>query len=228
MDLLTIKGIISDPKKFLDRTMHLYETDREKSVLWSTFVEQEYYWFYKRIKPNTTILDIGANIGDTAIYFAYNPNTKHVFSYELMPGNYQKAIRNIQKSPFGDRIIIANQGVACKEGVVKIGNTVPTATSNIKEAVAETGEEVKLVSLNSILQEKKKVALKCDIEGEEENLFDGVDLKDVYLIMIECHSAAIAAKLTTLFKMSGFETEEIRKFPNDVCLVGAFKERRTK
>ncbi len=204
--LLTIKGILSDPGVFIRRTRRLYETDRENSVWVSTFINQEYYWFYERIKPGTTVLDIGANIGDTAIYFAYNPNTKKVYSYELMPHNFEKAKRFIANSPLKSKISIFNMAVTPDPGKkIKVAsNAVATATSNISEVISAEGVNVNTISLPKMLEGKKRVALKCDIEGVEEHLFDNANLSNVYLIMLECHNS-VHTHVMDVFRKKGFK-----------------------
>ena len=40
------------------------------------------------LRPDTIAIDIGAFIGETAIYLAMQERISKVYSYELMPDNY--------------------------------------------------------------------------------------------------------------------------------------------
>ena len=44
------------------------------------FMKQAYKWLYDRIVKDTVLIDIGAMIGDTSVYFAMNPNVKKVIA----------------------------------------------------------------------------------------------------------------------------------------------------
>ena len=84
---------------------------RRFDLLSSTFMEQQYFWLYSRIRPGTTLIDIGANIGDTAIYFAMNPNVRRVMGYEPVSGLFKEAGKNIGSSPYGKRIRLINEAM---------------------------------------------------------------------------------------------------------------------
>jgi hypothetical protein len=68
------------------------------------FKNQVYKWLYDRITPNTLLLDIGANIGDTAIYFAMNKNVREVWSYECDNKTYARLEETLKHSGFNKRV----------------------------------------------------------------------------------------------------------------------------
>ena len=74
-------------------------------------VKPEYHWLYDRIRPGTTLLDIGAYIGDTALYFANNSNVKRILSYEPIPAFYNEARKSIAQNPYRGKITISNLAV---------------------------------------------------------------------------------------------------------------------
>lgn len=57
-----------------------------------------------------TVLDIGANIADSAIYFALN-GAKRVVALEPFPVTYDFALRNVEANGFVDKITIINGGI---------------------------------------------------------------------------------------------------------------------
>ncbi|MDE1870081.1 MAG: hypothetical protein KGH71_03810 [Candidatus Micrarchaeota archaeon] len=53
------------------------------------------------------VVDIGASIGDTAVYFAVN-GAEGVVGYEPDPVRYQEAVKNIEINELGERIKLIN------------------------------------------------------------------------------------------------------------------------
>ena len=83
------------------------------------FIRQEYKWLYERIKSNTTLIDIGAYIGDSAIYFCFNQNIKKILAYELMPNNYNEAKTNLQNlGLLNNKVYLTNAGVDGVSGTI--------------------------------------------------------------------------------------------------------------
>ena len=73
--------------------------------------DQAYKRLYNRIKPNTLLLDIGASIGDTAIYFAMHPNTREVWSYEPNKKRHAQALKNLKRAGFDKKVKLHNIGL---------------------------------------------------------------------------------------------------------------------
>lgn len=100
----TPQGLISmclHPKRSYKEIMLMLEKgDRYRE----TFASQDYLWLYKQILPQTTVLDIGASIGDTALYFSMHPNVKKVISIENDAYTFSILSSEIASSPFADRI----------------------------------------------------------------------------------------------------------------------------
>ena len=163
-----IKKLILHPKRALEN-LRLMEI--EMSVYKEVFIEEPYLWLYERIKPNTTVLDIGACCGETAIYFARSPNAKRVVSYEPEDKLCEIAERNIKNSRYANKITLNKE---------------------------------RLHDFTGIYDNFKSIAIKCDIEGGEKELFDKFILynlqKKVYAIQIEFHSFEIGKKLNGIFE----------------------------
>ena len=67
------------------------------------------------MRPDTTVVAIGASIGDTPIYFAQFDKVRKVIGYEPDPKRFAQAVHNVKESPFSSRItlskdIVSNQG----------------------------------------------------------------------------------------------------------------------
>lgn len=153
-----VKFLIKNPKDALTKGFSVYDRSKDYTILKETFLEAPYYPMVAGLKPNTVVLDIGANIGDTAIYFAQFEKVKKVLGFEKEKKFYDKALRHIGSSPLKNKISLSH--------------------------VTFTKEH-----LQAILKKYRNIAIKCDIEGYEKNLFDGVELKNVYALIAETHDS---------------------------------------
>ena len=74
---------------------------------------------FKRLHvKNRNVIDIGANVGDTAMYFALR-GAKHVYAFEPYPYSYKLAIKNIKLNKLQDKITLLNEGCGGKEGKIQ-------------------------------------------------------------------------------------------------------------
>jgi FkbM family methyltransferase len=164
-----------------------------KSVAFETiFLMQEYLWLYKRIKPNTTVIDIGACIGDSSIYFAMNQKVNKVYSYEITPASYYYGKKNMERCPLRNKIIMRNTGIHDKREWkwIENGGLGFQAASYFWMRYDNTNNKVliKFIPLDDAIRGKKNVVIKCDAEGSEYDIFKSVKkLDNVYAIMIEYH-----------------------------------------
>ena len=83
------------------------------------------------------MIDIGANIGDSPIYFALN-NAKNVIALEPYPYSYNSALKNIKKNNIDDKIILLNAGYGL-DGTIKVNpdfeNTIGTHLKSFNDGV---------------------------------------------------------------------------------------------
>lgn len=117
--------------KFLD-VIGVIDTYRKYSESYQTLMVQPYYWLIKQLRPDTTLIDLGTNIGDTAIYFAMSDKVKKVYAYEPIPQTYRVAKENIAKAPeeISKKIILLNAAVTGQEISIKIKSTLLGSVSS--------------------------------------------------------------------------------------------------
>ncbi|MEM5777926.1 MAG: FkbM family methyltransferase [Candidatus Aenigmatarchaeota archaeon] len=149
------------------------------------------------------VIDIGANIGDTAIYFAIK-GARKVISLEPYPYTFAQAIKNISSSEFKDKIEIINAGYG-EDKRIKIDTSfIPDGSSDLREA--ENGLDINLYSLKTLVNEYNidSGILKMDCEGCEYNLLNEDDeiIKKFAMIQIEYHYGY--EKLVDKLKECGF------------------------
>ncbi|MGC8982088.1 MAG: FkbM family methyltransferase, partial [Minisyncoccia bacterium] len=182
-----LKGIKAFNKIHIDSTRHIISFDYmnrklsfaygdskgmlEATLEWirTQFFEEQYNWL--DVKDND-VVDIGASVGDTAIYFALK-GARHVYGFELDRERASLAAKNAKLNGL-DNIKIINAGCG-KPGKIKFG-----------------GSEATIESLDKIVEtyRLKDAVLKMDCEGcEYYSLLNASDktLRSFKQIMLEYH-----------------------------------------
>jgi FkbM family methyltransferase len=151
----------------------------------AVFINEEYKFLSVK---NEYVIDIGANIGDSAIYFALN-DAKKVIALEPYPYSFDFAVKNVEQNNLKDKITVLNAGYG-KDGKITVDkNKITDAGSELIES--KEGKEINVYSLKTLLDNYgiKEAILKMDCEGCEYNLLnEDVDtLKKFKRIQIEYH-----------------------------------------
>ena len=161
------------------------------------------------------VLDIGANIGDSAIYFA-TKGAKKVIAFEPFPATYRQAKENIYLNGMEKKIELLNIGVGGKSETIFLPDTF-IGTSGMdsigKSALDENtdkGAPVRIVTLEEIIKmyPSSETVLKMDCEGcEYASLLNATDdtLKHFSEIILEYHEKS--GKLMEKFRKAGFTPE---------------------
>ena len=164
--------------------------------------EQPYYWLYQQIRPNTTLIDIGANIGDTVLYFGVNCNVKKIIAFEPVPVFYEIAKSAIKKIPFSNKVVLHNKAVTADVQKKLIKKNKWYIGDSYEKLDEKEGIIINSVPLRNVLKNLKNVAIKCDCEGAENTMFDNANLSNVYVLQVEYHNSK--DKVTQILKSNGF------------------------
>jgi len=70
------------------------------------------------------VIDVGAFVGDTAIYFALK-GAKGIIAIEPLPANYEELLDNVNLNGMRNKINVINAALGSKHGVVKVPRNVP-------------------------------------------------------------------------------------------------------
>jgi FkbM family methyltransferase len=128
---------------------------------------------YPADEHTRVIVDIGANIGVSAAYFATRSETARVYCYEPSPVNIERLQRNV--APFSDRVAVVPKAVGPTAGRLKF-NAEPIGRYGglITETYPHTENpiDVDVVTLDHVLsdvlgREGRIDILKIDTEGAE-------------------------------------------------------------
>ncbi len=172
--------------KFNKEYIKLYGVNEGNGDISCVFINND----YKFLNPeNEFIIDIGANIGDSSIYFALN-NAKKVIALEPYPYSYNFALKNININNLNDKIILLNAGYG-EDSEIKVDeNKITNAATDLVQS--NKGKSIKIYSLKTLINSyglDNDLLLKMDCEGCEYNLLneDCDILKKFKRIQLEYH-----------------------------------------
>lgn len=188
-DLESDTVLISDPIDISSKLVKLKGGLRNGEVF-NIFIKNVYRNFPIEGK---TVIDIGANIADSCIYFVLH-GAKRIIGVEPLVENYELAEQNIRENNFSDKITILLAGCSAKSGRVNTGVDERTGKGWQITSGSTRGRTIPLLTLEEILQQNDlgqgEVALKMDCEGcEYDVILSSTDnvLKRFSNILIEYH-----------------------------------------
>lgn len=165
---------------------------------------------------NVVVLDIGANIGDTPLYFAQRENVTRVYAYEPMPKTYSIARRNLDLNPqYASKIHLVNAGLGARAEDLYMPFDYPEGTGSASTAIINRahqeylnrffpdsvlehkGELVHILEASDVLRSIRRdhsrefLFVKCDCEGAEWSIFKKWEedqlLKEIDALSMEFH-----------------------------------------
>lgn len=127
------------------------------------FLKEEYSFLDVKDK---FVIDIGANIGDSAIYFAIS-GAKKVIAIEPYPNLFSIAMRNVAENGLQGSIVLLNASYGGGSAVKIDASVMANAGSELKET--EEGMVLSVYSLQALLDMYgiEEAVLKMDCEGCE-------------------------------------------------------------
>lgn len=142
-----------------------------------------------------SVLDIGANNGTAALWFASRAPAAHVLALEPCADTAARATANIQHNGLQDRVVVMVGAVVGAHGPVRV---IPGANSRLTRTGSPTGAGAELVQ-GWTFDEALHLAggavdvVKIDCEGAEYEIFAGASeaaLKSCSMIVGEYHPAS--------------------------------------
>jgi len=194
--------------------------------LTDTFLGEDYAGF--NVKDGV-VIDVGAFIGETAIYFA-TKGAKKVIAFEPAPTLFRLAQQNVKINNLQNIIQMRNEaiwGTEC-EKKFRFATSQPGSSSivilNKKRQYIEY--EVKTTTLNQVIKEEGIIdLLKMDCEGAEYQILpflqkDG-DLRNITNIILEVHGPP--QEILNILRASQFKITRQEAYHNGAFLVSASK-----
>jgi FkbM family methyltransferase len=152
---------------------------------------------------NGILLDLGANIGMASVWLAKQYQFTRVIAVEPDPTNAALARANFELNGIDGQVMEA--AVGPKEGTARFEFS---ELSNLGR-LSESGSLVQMVSVNSIIKRfavNRFALVKIDIEGAEQELFDGPTewLTKTDAMIMELHPHVDCSRLTQVASSQGF------------------------
>jgi len=207
-DILSVAGV----RFKLPATMGLYEV----------FARQDYAFGGL---SGCVFIDVGANIGDSALFCAGRKNIAHVYAYEPFPQTYRQMSENIQLNPeLAAKITLSSDAWSDRsqmETVPEMDSVLVSAVNSTEPFFHETlmqrhdGHSVTLrlraahEHLAEILERHpaQPIVLKMDIEGAEYACFEDLHkhelLRKVDVLFVEWHFKGYQ-RLAEILEANGF------------------------
>ena len=194
------------------------------AFIFSEVFDHRYYDFSLPFLPKT-ILDLGANVGFTAIFFARKYPSAKIACVEPMPNNIELLKNNlelneVEASVFPAAIAVEDGSIQMEVGQLDYGHKV--ASINYGKPLTGHTLEVEAISVPTLLKKlnwERISLLKVDIEGYESILLkeccEWLDFVDS--ICIECHEDYGELELQALSQRWGFAPPQ--KLPGTWLLI---------
>lgn len=168
-----------------------------------------------RILPveGRAVIDIGANIGDSSIYFALRGASK-IVGVEPIPDNYEMAVKNIKSNNFSDKVSLVLAGCSARTGSIEVSEGHEAGIASHTINYDKAGTKIPTVTLETILKEYDisdgETVLKMDCEGCEYDIIlttsDSL-LRQFRYLLIEYHEGY--KDLKDRLEKSNFEVRPI-------------------
>lgn len=185
---------------------------REMRVIDENFIRGQYDFLDVKGKD---VVDIGANIGDTAIFFSKVRKAKRVIAFEPFPYTFKLAKENLDINKISN-VLLKNEAVGSKTGFITINpDFISTAGTDLRGF--PKGKKIKVTSLSAIVSNYNLdgAVLKMDCEGYEYPILLNSDnrvLRQFKQMVIECHYGYL--NIEKKLKSAGFDVTHSRPHLN--------------
>lgn len=159
--------------------------------------------YYRKILNEGTrplIVDCGANIGASALWFDAQFPTSQIVCIEPEPGNFALLQRNCR----GPAYDLRQCGIALDDGPAVLTDP-GEGEWGYRTSASGAGLQIAMISLKTVIEQKPAdtfapFILKIDIEGAEKELFDGDAslLASFPIIILEPHDWLLHGQETTM------------------------------
>ena len=150
------------------------------------FVSRIYQFNFPSSPPR--ILDLGANIGLSVLYFKRLFPEAKITAFEADPIIFEYLEKNVYGNGFKD-VELINKAIWHEKTILKF-HAEGADGGHISDAIDEKGIEIETVNIDEFLEGKQFDFIKMDIEGAEDTVFPACKghLSDVKYVFVEYHS----------------------------------------
>ncbi len=190
--------------KFTDVSIFV-ESPEEIFIISEVFVEYDYNFIATQ---SCILLDIGANIGISSLFFSRLPFVEKIYSFEPVPETYQQAKKNLSLNESINKVVELNNYGLGKNNRSEVfffnkdmkGNTgvrgllspsYAANSNNLSEVEVSIRDVSEVLTKIQHDNKGKKIVVKMDCEGAEYEIFENLAksgvLDNIDVFMIEWH-----------------------------------------
>ena len=170
-------------------------------VMREIFVDKQYA--HPQDETCELVIDLGANIGATVVYFAHTFTKARIIAVEPNPVCMTTLRKNAAQ--FGERVTVVEKAVSDSEGAISFYlNDEHWSASTVHRRGAEKPLSIPCVTLGALCAEfgiDRIPYLKCDIEGSEFSVFPPFDTSRINLCVCEVHPKVAGKSVDDLIAM---------------------------
>lgn len=219
-----IQNVLNDENKTINVNGINFLNNKTVSVLSERFTDK---YSIQLDVEGKVVLDLGANILDTALGFVQR-GAKKVYSYEALPSTYKIAQDNLAlNKQYADKIMLFNKAIS-KDEIFEIPDedeVFSAVASSYNSKANKKVYKIETITVNQIIDmipEQAKL-MKMDIEGSEFELIDDTHWDYFDELLIEYHSFLTGKSYTIItdkLKQLNFNVEVIPTSYYDIEDVG--------
>jgi FkbM family methyltransferase len=147
----------------------------QKFIAEGSFYEEHVLRRHVELIPHGgTVLDVGSNIGNHAVYYANFSRASKVYCFEPNPVARRLLLANVETSGAGKvRLDFVEFGAGRKRSKLSLGVSPDNNLGGTSLAESSSGAEVQVVPLDEILANEPVDFIKIDVEGMELDVLMG-------------------------------------------------------
>jgi FkbM family methyltransferase len=155
------------------------------------------------LREDDLFLDLGANVGSYTVLASRVCGARSI-AVEPDPEAVVRLRRNVEANEVGNLVVITETALGAAPGVARFSIGDDTMNRVVAD-VSETSREVKLMSLDSIIGDRRPTMIKMDVEGYEAEVLKGAreTLKMETLLAVETETSD--SEVIAALSEAGFE-----------------------
>lgn len=157
-----------------------------------------------RLRPQDLVLDVGANIGNHALFLAAVAQAR-VVAFEPNRELCAALGRSVARNGLGDAVSIRPCGLGAGAAQASFAESIPT---NLGQQTLRLGEgEIEVVALDSLVFDAPIRMIKIDVEGMEIDVLRGgraTIARDRPTLYVECHDEATFLEIAAWAEAEGY------------------------
>ena len=210
------------------RALHLRTFAGDIDIFYEIFFKKIYALPRVEKAAVKTVVDLGANIGLSALYFLQQYPQAQVICIEPDASNFEMLQKNFSQEIKTGKVKVLQEAAMGTDGFVSFESA--DAKYNSRVTQDGTGKKIPAISMVSLMQRagiSHIDILKIDVEGAEKYIFSGnIDwLQKVDNILLETHSDEDNALCMQAFSQYNFKVEAIDADAGNEHLFWASRQR---